>query len=208
MRVVLEIVFVASALAFAAVYLPILWRRAQAASAKKKALPPPIPAAPPAARALVAVDARLHEAVEIRERIAELARKKEVGLDGGVVTDVDLLLVAMVELHALSASLGAHLEAFSDTNLARDSGLVDPAAIARQREQAAALGVRKRGLDAEIAQAVSGLRETWLGLLDALAQPGGGADLAQRTRAQVETLRVRIAAEREVRAELHEVEPA
>lgn len=207
MRVVLEVVLVAAALAFATVYLPILWRRMSAARARRMALPPPIPPAPAEARALVArpgVDSRVREAVELRERIAELARKREVGLDAGVVTDVDLLLGALVELHALSASLGTHLEAFSDANLARDSGLVDPASIARQREQVAALGARKRGLDAEIAQAVSGLRETWLGLLDALAQPGGGADLTRRTRAQVETLRVRIAAEREVRAEHEE----
>jgi hypothetical protein len=197
-RLLLELLLVAGLLAFAAVYIPILWRRARD---RKRPVVRVIPAAAPAALRLAQQDERLHEAVSLRDKIADLARKPEVGLDAVVVQEVDELIAAMVSLHETKTQLGQHLATISDERIARDAALLDAESVASQRRQLEALRQRERSLETELARAVAGLRETWLGLLDAMALPGSGPLATDRVRSQIETLRIRIQAEREARTE-------
>ncbi|MFO0748609.1 MAG: hypothetical protein U1F43_23535 [Myxococcota bacterium] len=163
-----------------------------------------VPALPPAPRRLAQSDDRVREAVEIRERIADYARRKDIGLDRVVVLEVDELLVTMVELATMRRELEAHLAGVSPARMERDAGLLDAGTLEGQRQQLADLRTRCSNLEAELARAVAGLRETWLGLLDALATPGAGSLAASRTREQVEGLRLRIAAEKEARRDVNE----
>lgn len=207
MKVFLELLLIATAISFAAVYIPIGWRRLQRRQEARRARPAlqVIPrVAAEAARAATS-DERIREALEIRERIADYARRPEVGLDVIVVHEVDLLVASMVELARMRRELESHLGGISEAQLVRDAGLLEPATLHAQRAQIDGLRARARGLEAELARAVAGLRETWLGLLDALAQPGAGSLATTRTRDQVEALRIRIQAEKEARTE---VEPA
>ena len=198
MRVFLELLLAAGLISFGAVYVPILWKRWK--SRKDDSVPPLARAARQAAER----DERLREAIDIRERIADYARRKDIGLDRVLVSEVDELIATMLELVRLREELVTHLAALTPERLERDAELLDPATLASQRQQVTDLRAREKALEAELARAVSGLRETWLGLLDALATPGAGSLAATRTREQVETLRIRIAAEKEARTELHE----
>ncbi len=198
MRILLELLVVAALIAFAAVYVPIVWRRARD---RKRPVVRIIPAAAPAALRLAQQDERLREAVDLRNKIADLARKPEVGLDGAVVHEVDDLVAEMVSLHDMKTELGRHLATISEERIARDAGLLDAESVASQRRQLETLRQRERSFETELARAVAGLRETWLGLLDAMALPGSGPLASDRVRSQIETLRIRIQAEREARTE-------
>lgn len=198
MRILLELLAAAAVLSFGAVYVPILLKR------MKKAKETGVPALAAPARKAAVSDERVREAIDIRERIADYARRKDVGLDRALVLEVDELLVTMCELARMRDELATHLQGLSPERLQRDAALLDAATLDGQRRQIAELRARLQGLEAELARAVSGLRETWLGLLDALATPGAGSLAASRTREQVEGLRVRIAAEKEARQDVGE----
>lgn len=195
MRVLVELVLLASIIAFGAVYAPIAWKKLRQ---RKPSLA--LPEVPAAARRLAAGDERLAEAVELREKIAGLTKKKDVGLDRAVVDEVDELLAAMVSLRELKLELAHHLSILPERRIAEDAALLDAATVDAQRRQIAELRQREKGLDAELARAAAGLRETWLGLLEALAQPGNHALASNQVKAQVEALRIRIQAEQEARA--------
>lgn len=199
MRVVIELLLLASVIAFGAVYAPIALKKL-----RQRKRPVALPEAPAEAKRLAAGDERLAEAVELRDKIAGLARKKDVGLDRAVVDEVDELLRAMVSLRELKLELAHHLSILPERRIAEDAALLDAATVEAQRRQIAELRQRERGLDAELARAAAGLRETWLGLLEALAQPGNHALASNRVKEQVETLRIRIQAEQEARAALPE----
>lgn len=201
MRTLFFLILAASAIAFLFAYGPIVVRRLRA----RKGAPPPAWAEVPArAVHLAREDERMREAVEIRNRIAELARKPEVGLGDVVVREVDDLVDAMVSLYDTKTALGRHLVSISEARIERDEGLLDPVSVAAQRRQLADLRQREKAFETELARAVAGLRETWLGLLDAIAKPGGGLVAAERVRQQIETLRIRIQAEREARTEVED----
>jgi len=197
-RILLELLVVAALIAFAAVYVPILWRRARD---RKRPVVRVIPVAAPAALRLAQQDERLREAVSLRDKIADLARKPEVGLDVAVVHEVDELVAEMVSLHDTKTQLSQHLATISEERIARDAGLLDAESVTNQRRQLEALRQRERSLETELARAVAGLRETWPGLLDAVALPGSGAVASDRVRSQIETLRLRLQAERGARPE-------
>ncbi len=207
MKVFLELLLIATAVSFGAVYIPIGWRRWRKREEARRARPAlqVIPRVDAEAARATTSDERIREAVVIRERIADYARRPEVGLDVIVVHEVDLLIASMVELARTRRELEDHLGGISEAQLVRDAALLDPATLQAQRLQIDGLRVRARGLEAELARAVAGLRETWLGLLDALAQPGAGGLATARMRDQIEALRIRIQAEKEARTE---VEPA
>lgn len=198
MRILLELLIAAALIVFAAVYVPILWRRTRD---RKRPIVRTIPSAAPAALRLAQQDERLREAVDLRNKIADLARRPDVGLDAVVVAEVDDLVHAMVSLHDMKEQLGQHLATISDERITRDAALLDTESVASQRRQLEALRQRERSLETELARAVAGLRETWLGLLDAIALPGSGAMASDRVRSQIETLRIRIQAEREARTD-------
>lgn len=196
MRVFLELLIAAGVLSFGAVYLPILVKRLRA----KKDGAVPLLAAP--AKAAAKGDERIREAVDIRERIADYARRKDIGLDRVLVVEVDELIATMVELARMRDDLERHLDGLSPTRLERDAALLEVSVVEGQKRQVDDLRMRVRNLETELARAVAGLRETWLGLLDALATPGAGNLAANRTREQVEGLRLRIAAEKEARSDV------
>jgi hypothetical protein len=198
-RVFIEIILLAALITLGIAYGPVLWRRWRQRRRAPRAEPLP-PVAPEALR-LARQDERIGEAVELRARIAELVGRREVGLDRVLVLEVDELLAAMVGLQELRGQLRSHLASISEERIARDAALLDAATVSEQRRQIEALRQRDRTLEAELARATAGLRETWLGLLEAIAQPGSGAVAHDRIRAQIEGLRIRIQAEREVRAE-------
>lgn len=198
MRVFLQIVLLAGLITFGIAYGPVLLRRWRAR--KKKVRPAPLPPVSPEAQRLARQDERIGEAVELRAKIAELVGREDVGLDRVLVLEVDELIAAMVALQEIRGALRSHLGSISEERLARDAALLDAGTVDEQRRQVESLRARDRKLEAELARATAGLRETWLGLLDAIALPGGGAVAHDRIRAQIETLRVRIQAEREVRA--------
>lgn len=205
MRVFIQIVLLAGLITFGIAYGPVLWRRWRAR--RRAPRPEPLPPVSPEAVRLSRQDERIGEAVELRARIAELVSRREVGLDRVLVLEVDELIAAMVGLQEIRSALRSHLASISEERIARDAALLDAATVSEQRRQLEGLRRRDRTLEAELARATAGLRETWLGLLDAIAQPGSGAVAHDRIRAQIETLRIRIQAEREVRSE-HEVETA
>jgi hypothetical protein len=199
-RLFIELLLIATIIVVSYTYGPILWRRW-----RERQLRPRLrerPRLAPRAIHLAAEDERMREAVDLRNKIAELADKPEVGLDDAVVHEVDELIAGMVALHDTKAALAHHLLAISEERLRRDEALLEPESVANQRRQLEALRQRGRTLEAELARAVAGLREAWLGLLDALAQPGGGLVSGDRVRAQIETLRIRVQAEREARSEV------
>lgn len=198
MRVFLEIVLLAGLITFGIAYGPVLARRWR--ERKKAPRPEPPPPVSPEALRMARADERIGEAVELRAKIAELVGRRDVGLDRVLVLEVDELIAAMVGLQEIRTALRSHLGTISEERIARDAALLDAATVEEQRRQVEALRMRDRKLEAELARAAAGLRETWLGLLDAIAMPGGGAVAHDRIRAQIETLRVRIQAEREVRA--------
>jgi len=197
-RILLELLLAATLIVFAGVYAPILWRRARD---RKRPTIKTIPAPPSSVLRLAQGDDRLREAVDLRNKIADVVRKPDVGLDVVIVHEVDDLIAGMVSLHELKTQLGQHLATISDERIARDAALLDPESVATQRRQLEALRQRERSLETELARAVAGLRETWLGLLDAVAQPGSNSLAADRVRSQIQSLRIRIQAEREARTE-------
>lgn len=200
MRFFLELLLIAALLAVIYAYGPVLWRRLTASGKEEGA--PARSKLTARARHLAKEDERLREAVELRDKIADLTKRPKVGLGDDVVHEVDELIEAMVGIYDTRAALSQHLAGFTEERLARDQALLDAASLARQRRQLDQLRTRERGLEAELARATAGLRDTWLGLLDALAQSGGGAVTAERVRAQIESLRIRVQAEREARSEL------
>lgn len=198
MRTLFEILAIAAVVSFGAVYVPLLVRRVRARKDTG------VPALAFATRRAAEGDERLREALEIRERMAEYARRKDVGLDRALVLEVDELIATMLELQRMRVELRAHLSAVSPARLERDAALLDAGTVEGQRRQLADLSRRADDLEAELARAVAGLRETWLGLLDALATPGAGSLAATRTREQVDGLKLRIAAEKEARTDVGE----
>jgi hypothetical protein len=199
-RLFIELLLIATIIVVSYTYGPILWRRWRERQLRPR--PRERPRLAPRAIHLAAEDERMREAVDLRNKIAELADKPEVGLDDAVVHEVDELIAGMVALHDTKAALAHHLLAISEERLRRDEALLEPESVANQRRQLEALRQRGRTLEAELARAVAGLREAWLGLLDALAQRGGGLVSGDRGRAQIETLRIRVQAEREARSEV------
>ena len=206
MRVFIEIVLLASVIVFGLAYGPVLWRRVR--ERKRRRREPPLPPVAPEALRLAHVDERIGEAVELRKKIAELVSRRDVGLDRVLVSEVDELIDAMVGLCGIKSALRSHLSTVSEERIARDAALLEAGSVAEQRRQLEALHQRERALEAELARATAGLRETWLGLLDAIAQPGSGAVAHDRIREQIQTLRIRIQSEREVREVRPEVEEA
>ncbi|MCC6620435.1 MAG: hypothetical protein IT385_04230 [Deltaproteobacteria bacterium] len=198
MRTLLILLLVASLISFGVVYLPIVIGRIRRRRDES------VPLLGFDARRAAERDERIREAVDIRERIADYARRKDVGLDRSLVVEVDELIATMLELARIRHELLAHLEALTPDRLARDAALLDAGTLAAQRRQVDELRRRADALEGELARAASGLRETWLGLLDALATPGAGSLAATRTREQIEALRIRIAAEKEARQDVNE----
>jgi len=198
MRTLLILLLVAGLISFGAVYLPIALRRLRRRRDES------VPALAFEARRAAEGDERIREAIDIRERVADYARRKEVGLDRSVVLEIDELLATIVELARMRQELVAHLGALTPERMARDAALLDPATVTDQRRQVEELRGRAAALEVELARAVAGLRETWLGLLDALASPGAGRLATSRTREQIEALRIRIAAEKEARHDVGE----
>lgn len=196
MRLVLEILALGTLIAFALTYAPIWAKRLRARRAAAREV---VPTLEGRLRAYCGRDERLTEALEIRDRIAGYAAREEVGLDPRLIVDVDTLIAGMVALDETARELGRHLDALPVTRLARDAALLDGDAAARQARQIEALRQKRASLEGELVRAVAGLREAWLGLIDALSRPDVGSPV-RVAREQVEALNLRVSAEREARA--------
>jgi hypothetical protein len=195
LRVVIEVLLLGGALAFVWVYGPIWWKRVRARKVERKA----VPEIDGKLRKACAGDERLSEALEIRDRMAGYAARDEVGLDVRLVEDVDILIAGLVALTGTARELGQHLAGFTRERLERDAAVLDEGAITRQKGQVEALKQKRQALEAEVVRAVSGLREAWLSLIDALSRPHAGSPVSV-AREQVEALNLRVQAEREARA--------
>ncbi len=195
MRVVIEVLLLGGALAFVSVYGPIWWKKLRARKAERSQ----VPELDAKLRKACASDERLSEALEIRDRIAGYASKSDVGLDSRLVEDVDVLIGGLVALMATARELGQHLAGFTPERLERDAAVLDAGAVTRQKGQVEALRQKRQALEAEVVRAVSGLREAWLSLIDALSRPHAGSPVSV-AREQVEALNLRVSAEHEARS--------
>lgn len=155
----------------------------------------------PPTRRTAADNDRIAEAMEIRERIATYAQRKNFGFDAALTTEVDLLIESMVAIAQMRRELEADLRGIGD-RLARDAELLDQGVVDAQRHQIYSLRIRARSLETELARAVAGLRETWLGLLEAMNRTDSGNLATTRTHEQVESLRIWIQAEREAHVDV------
>ncbi len=151
-------------------------------------------------RLLGAVDERLQEAVNMRDKLADLAGRPDNALDREVVYDVDELIASVSDVVELRIELERHLQVLDQEQLQRDAELLHEDAAERQGRMLATVEERPGQLNGEIATAVGDLRELYLHVLDNLQKPGLASDtVVQQTRDRAAQLRSRIEAEQELK---------
>lgn len=159
-----------------------------------------IPAMPERWRLLAAVDERLQEGVNMRDRLAELAGRPDNALERSILNDVDELMASVSDVVELRIEFERHLLVLDKDRLESDSALLlSEAAADRQAKLLASVGERPAQLNTEIAAAIVDLRELYLHVLDNMHKPGiTGADVVERTRQRAAELRTRMEAERDL----------
>ncbi|MCB9729178.1 MAG: hypothetical protein H6744_18970 [Deltaproteobacteria bacterium] len=157
--------------------------------------------APAEWRALARGEARLAQALDLRERLASLASRRSTLVDESLVEEVDQVLEPLVDLASLRRELDQHLRGLDPEATAREAAALGPERASRVRSSVEALIARRDRLAAQEVEVVAGLREIYLDLLDGVT--GGASELASaadRTRSLGESVRLRVESEREVRA--------
>ena len=167
------------------------WRRKQAL------MPPEVP---DGWRKMARRDARLREALELRDQMADFVRRHGVlGLE--LMRSAHELLAGVADIVELRIHLERYLSMVDERDLDRDSGLVPTETIEAQRAQLEALQSRPQKLNAVAASAVADLRQLYLELVEALT--ASDADISApgaRLRARAKEVQAQLEAEREVRA--------
>ncbi len=150
-----------------------------------------LPAVPERWLLLEPVDARMREGLELRERVARLVRRPSSGLTRELVVAVDDLLEGVAELVELRLEVARHL---GTLRRAEGAGGAEGRATAKLAE-------REAHLEHEAERAIVELRDIYADLLGAVADPREQGSVASaRTRRAVDELKVRVEAERDVRA--------
>jgi len=158
-------------------------------------------------RLLAAVDERLQEAVNMRDRLAELAAREDNSLDREVVYDVDELIASVSDVIELRIELERHLQVVDRQRLEQDAELLDEATAEKQQKMLATVSDRPEQLTTEVVAAVGDLRNLYLHVLDNLQNPSlAGDTVIQQTRDRAAALRSRLEAERELKIFLEDEE--
>lgn len=171
------------------------WRRLAPRRASRRR------AVPGGWRELARQDERLSQALELRGRLDALAQRAQSLVDDGLVGEVDEVIESLVVLATLRLELDGHLAGLDPEEAARDAAALGEGRAARLQASYDALVARRDRLIGEGTEIVTGLREIYLDVLEGVT--GSGAELAQaaaRTRTLGEAVRLRVEAEREVRA--------
>ena len=156
-------------------------------------------------RLLAAVDERLQEAVQMRDRLAELASRADNNLDREIVYDVDELIASVSDVVELRIELERHLRVLDRERLERDAEMLDDETAARQKRMLATVDERPEQLNSEIVAAVGDLQNLYLHVLDNLQNPELSSDsVVQTARDRATALRTRLEAERELKTFLED----
>ena len=156
--------------------------------------------------ALGRLEPRFAEALELRDRITELAADHDLGLrsEDELLREIDAILEPLARLSRLHVDLGRHLEGLDVKLTGGDRG---EGRVAAQREKIGRLKDQKRRLQLEVAGIVTELRQIYLDLLEGLSVASlDGPAARERAQAIAEGVQLHVEAAAEVREALAELE--
>ncbi|MCB9545932.1 MAG: hypothetical protein H6706_08715 [Myxococcales bacterium] len=165
-----------------------------------------LPVVPDDWRLLAEQSLAFGEALDLRDRMEAVVRGDDRRVQRALLLDVHGILHEIAQLVRLRFEVERHLHEVRGHPPGRRAGRPLPEDAERQRrETAAALEARADRFATEAAQAVSGLRQVYLELLETHdGGRGGGAQAARKTRALIDSLRSQAQAEQEISRFLQE----
>ncbi|MFN3202768.1 MAG: hypothetical protein ACE366_30530 [Bradymonadia bacterium] len=160
-----------------------------------------LPEVPEDWRELASRDARVAEAIDMRDQLATQVSRKDNRLDRDVLRELDELVGGVVELTRLRHQMEHHLDRLDPKALERDAHLLGEAALEDHQARIDDLQTRPKALEAAAAETVHALRQFHLETLEALSHMAlDPQTVSRRLRVHTEALQHRLKAEREIQA--------
>lgn len=159
-------------------------------------------------RALAQTNPLMREALDLHSRLEAVISREDPRLQRALMLDVHSILESIADLVGAQVDLESHIRTLRAHPAGRRPGRPMPAPEKRQRtETVSALEARADRLAQETHQAVSGLRQVYLEMLQTFEAGGqGGAEAVSKTLGLIDDLRAHAQAEREIRDMLRDTE--